>query len=260
MIERVETVIVGGGQAGLATSYWLRQQGREHLILEQDAQPASAWRHGRWDSFTLVIPNWAIRLPGAEYEGDDPDGFMSRDEIVAYLEMYAGRFKLPLRYNVRAVSVEPSGGGYLVRTAGRSGGAPIEAANVVIATGSYQEPSVPDIAGHFPPNIAQLHSSEYRNPHALASGAVLVVGAGQSGCQIAEELYQSGWKVYLSVGRAPHLPRRYRGRDIVWWADRSGFFDRPADRLRSQGARFAANPQLTGRDGGHTINLHQFAA
>jgi putative flavoprotein involved in K+ transport len=115
------------------------------------------------------------------------------------------------------------------------------------------------MAGHFPPSIAQLHSSEYRNPHSLAPGAVLVIGAGQSGSQIAEELYQSGRKVYLSVGRAPHLPRRYRGRDIVWWADRSGFFDRTVDRLPSPRARFAANPQLTGRAGGHTINLHQFA-
>jgi putative flavoprotein involved in K+ transport len=194
MIESVDTVIVGGGQAGLSVSYFLRQQAREHVVLERAAQAGEAWRNHRWDSFTFVTPNWMIRLPGAEYQGDDPDGFLPRDQIVQVFEQYVERFTLPVRYGVQVTAVESVNGGYRVTTDRGM----IQAANVVIATGSFQQPKIPPFSAHLPPEVRQLHSGEYRNPRALPPGAVLVVGSAQSGCQIAEELYQSGRKVYLS--------------------------------------------------------------
>jgi len=253
--EYIDTVIVGGGQAGLAISYYLTQQGREHIVLEQASQAANAWRNHRWDSFTLVTTNWMTQLPGAEYQGDDPDGFMPRDEVVAHFEQWIDRFKLPVRYGVRVTSVEANGVGYLVHT----DEATIEAANVVIATGLFQRPRVPAFSANLPADITQLHSSEYRNPAALPPGAVLVVGSAQSGAQIAEELYQSGRRVYLSVSSAGRGPRRYRGKDITWWFKETGLHDATVDKLPSPRAKFGSSIQATGKDGGHTINLHQFA-
>jgi putative flavoprotein involved in K+ transport len=253
MTEQVDTIIVGGGQGGLSASYFLKQQGREHVILEQAPQAAQVWRN-RWDSFTLNTPNWMTRLPGAEYQGNDPDGFMPRDEIVAYFEAYIERFELPVRYGIRVTSVEPIEAGYLVSTDEGE----FEAANVVIATGLHQQPRIPPFSANLPAEIRQLHSSEYRNPEALPAGAVLVVGSAQSGCQIAEELYQSGRKVYLSVSSSPRIPRRYRGKDITWWLDLVGWLDKTVDQLPSPKAKFAASAHSTGKDGGHTINLHQF--
>ena len=253
MNERVDTIIVGGGQGGLSTSYHLTQQGREHIILEQADQAAKVWRT-RWDSFTLITPNWATRLPGAEYQGDTPDGFMARDDVVAYFEDYIEQFELPLRYGIQVTSVEPMEAGYLVRT----DKADFIAANVIIAAGLYQQAKIPPFSTNTPLGIHQLHSSEYRNPAALFPGAVLVVGSAQSGCQIAEELYQSGRKVYLSVSNAGRLPRRYRGKDITRWFDEMGFFDRTVDKLPSPKAKFVGSAHGTGKDGGHTINLHQF--
>ncbi len=253
MTEQIETVIIGGGQAGLSLSYHLTRHGRKHVVLEQAAQAGEAWRNHRWDSFTLVTPNWQIRLPGAEYQGDNPDGFLTRPEIVTYFENYVERFKLPVQYNVRVTEVEPKpGGGYVVTTTGET----YEAANVVIAIGIFQHPKIPAFSRDLPPEVKQLHSGEYRNPQALPSGAVLVVGSGQSGAQIAEELYQSGRKVYLCVGTAGWLPRRYRGHDITWWNNKLG----SSRRVKlPKPVRVPANPQLSGKDGGHTLNLHQFA-
>ncbi|MCZ7545374.1 MAG: NAD(P)-binding domain-containing protein [Anaerolineae bacterium] len=256
-MPQINTIIVGGGQAGLALSYYLLQQGREHLVLEQATQVANTWRNQRWDSFTFVTPNWAIRLPGAEYQGDAPDGYMPRNDIVAYFEQYMNRFAFPIRFGTRVASVEPKadGDGYLVRTDETV----YDAANVVIATGLFQNPKIPPFSADLPAGILQLHSSKYRNPQALPSGAVLVVGTGQSGCQIAEELYQSGRTVYQCVGSAGRAPRRYRGKDVFEWLNITGFFDRTVDKLPSPKAKFLAAPQISGRDGGHTLNLHQFA-
>ncbi|MFN8483043.1 MAG: NAD(P)-binding domain-containing protein [Anaerolineae bacterium] len=255
MTERVDTLIVGGGQGGLAVSYYLSQQGRDHVVLDGAALPADAWRNQRWDSFTLNTPNWTFRLPGAMYDGDDPDGFMARQEIVQYFEDYIARFRLPVRYNARVTSVEPRGDGYTVVT---DDGA-LEAANVVVATGTFQRGKASALGEKLPPQIVQLDSGSYRSPDQLPPGAVLVVGSGQSGCQIAEELYESGRKVYLCVGTAGRAPRRYRGKDIFWWLNELGFFDRTVDKLPSPRARFAGAPQLSGNRGGHDINLHQFA-
>ena len=239
MVLTINTIVIGGGQAGLATSYHLTQRGCEHIILEQAAQAGNAWRNDRWDSFTLVTPNWSFRLPGAEYQGDEPDGFMGRDRIVETFEQYVALYKLPVRYGVRATSVEPNpmGTGYLVRTDETV----FEASNVVVATGLFQRPKIPHFSPDLSTQITQLHSGAYRNPEALPPGAVLVVGSAQSGCQIAEELYQSGRRVYLCIGSAGRAPRRYRGKDIFKWMDMSGFLDRTPDQLPSPKARFAGN-------------------
>ena len=251
----VNTVVVGGGQAGLAVSYFLTLQGVDHLVLEQADGPANAWRNHRWDSFTLNTPNWQSQLPGAPHHGD-PDAFMSRREIVAYLERYAEH--LPVRYGSRVTSVERNSpwGGYIVATADA---ASFVARNVVIATGLYQKPNIPAFAADLPAYLHQIHSDDYRNPGALPEGAVLVVGSAQSGAQIAEELYEAGRKVYLAVGRAGRTPRRYRGKDANWWLDKLGIYERTADQLSSPRAKFGGKPHISGTRGGHTLNLHQFA-
>ena len=254
MSEHVDTIIIGAGQGGLSTSYHLTQQGREHIILEQADHVAEAW-HKRWDSFTLITPNWTVQLPGAEYQGDDPDAFMLRDDLIKYFEDYVKQYELPVRYGVRVTSVEPIEAGYLVRTDKGE----FESANVVMATGMFQRPKILPFSSNLSAEINQLHSSEYHNPEALPDGAVLVVGSAQSGCQIAEELYQSGRKVYLSVGSAGRLPRRYRGKDVTRWLAEIGFADMTVDKLPSPKAKFRGSAHGTGKDGGHTINLHQFA-
>jgi putative flavoprotein involved in K+ transport len=258
MPEQVEAIVIGGGQAGLAISYYLTQQGRPHVVLEQAAQVVPAWRHGRWDSFTLVTPNWSVRLPGFPYQGDDPDGFMPGGDVVRHLERYAASFQAPVRCGVQVTAVDPAqdGQGYRVSTAD---GATYAATTVVVATGSFQFPKPTPFRGALPPEIVQLHSSHYRNPHALPPGAVLVVGSADSGCQIAEELNESGHRVYVCVGRAIRGPRRYRGKDAFFWAITLGRLAQTADQLPAPSARFAPNPQLSGKYGGHTINLHQFA-
>lgn len=254
MSKKIETVIIGGGQGGLATSYFLEQQGREHVVLEASSRPAHAWRNDRWDSFTLVTPNWAFRLPGAEYSGPDPDGFMPRQEVVERFERYIDDFRLPIHFNVRALSIEPDGSGYRIETDHGTWQAP----NVVVATGLFQRPRIPAWSAGVPAEFLQLPSGRYRNPEALPPGAVLVAGSGQSGCQIAEELYQAGRKVYLCVGSAGRAPRRYRGRDVNAWLNDAGFMSRTPDKLPSLKDRFTSNPQVSGKDGGHTLNLHQF--
>jgi putative flavoprotein involved in K+ transport len=256
-MEKVETIIVGGGQAGLCTSYHLKQLGREHIVLDAAERPAHAWRNDRWDSFTFVTPNWSILLPGAHYDGNDPDGFLPKAEIITYFEKYLEKFKLPVRFNTTVLEVMAleDGKGYRVKTNEKT----YRAKNVVMATGSFQRPKIPAYSANLPFGILQLHSGHYRNPDQLPEGAVLVVGSGQSGLQIAEELHQSGRTVHLSTGTAPRVPRRYRDRDIVTWFVDTGFFDQTVDKLPSPKAKFAGNPQVTGKNGGHALNLHQFA-
>lgn len=254
--EMKDTIIIGGGQAGLALSYLLTQQGREHLILEKNQRVGESWR-GRWDSFTLVTPNWQLQLPGHPYQGEDPDGFLTRDEVVAYLEDYVDLFDPPLRFGVEVTGVEKaeSGDGYVVRaTTGN-----FRAENVVVAVGTFQQPDIPDFSRDVPQGIHQLHSSEYRNPQDLPQGGVMVVGSGQSGCQIAQELYESGRQVHLCTGLAWPLPRRYRGKDSMRWLDQMGVTKQTVDDLEDPAERFAANPQVSGKDGGQDLNLHEFA-
>ena len=253
--HKIDTVVVGGGQAGLAISYYLNQEGREHVVLERAPAVANAWRNQRWDSFTLVTPNFQVRMPGAEYSGSDPYGFMPLAEVVKYFDEYVERFQLPVHCRVEVFSVEKMGEEYLVRTSAGD----YEAANVVIATGLYQAPKIPELSLRIPSNILQIHSMDYKNPSSLPDGAVLVVGTGQSGAQIAEELYESGRKVYLSIGSAGRVPRRYRGKDISDWFTRIGIFDTRVEELKSPQAKFAPHPQISGKNGGQSLNLHQFA-
>jgi putative flavoprotein involved in K+ transport len=224
--------------------------------LEQTAQAGSVWRNQRWDSFTLVTPNWAFRIPGVEYNGSNLDGYMPRDQVVAHFEQYVERFQPPIQYNTRVLAVEPlESKGYRVQTPERA----FAAKNVVIATGFFQQPKMPPFAAGLSPGISQLHSSAYRNPEALPAGAVLVVGSAQSGCQIAEELYQSGRKVFLCAGSAGRVPRRYRGKDVIAWIDQTGFIDLTPDQLPPGMSKFEGIPHVSGTNGGHTLNLHQFA-
>jgi len=255
MLHNIDTAIVGGGQAGLAISYYLTQEGREHVVLERAPAVANAWRNQRWDSFTLVTPNFHVRMPGAEYSGDDPYGFLSLAEFVEYFDNYVERFRLPVLCGVEVFSVEKVGDRYAVRTSEKN----YEAENVVIATGLYQSPKIPPFSAEIPPSVLQLHSMEYKNPSALPGGAVLVVGTGQSGAQIAQELYQSGRKVYLSIGSAGRVPRRYRGKDISDWFSRIGIFDTKVEELKSAADKFQPHPQISGKNGGQSLNLHQFA-
>jgi putative flavoprotein involved in K+ transport len=249
-------VVVGGGQAGLSVSYCLKEAGIDHLVLER-SRIGNSWRTQRWDSFCLVTPNWQCQLPGYPYAGPDPHGFMKNDEIIAYLEGYVRSFDPPVREGVTVLSVdrrEPSG--FTVMT---SEGV-LAAEQVVVATGGYHVPHVPDAARALPADIVQLHSADYRNPESLPPGEVLVVGTGQSGCQIAEDLHLAGRKVHLSVGPAPRCARRYRGRDVVEWLQLMGHYDLPIDKHPSkEAARDKTNHYVTGRDGGRDIDLRKFA-
>lgn len=255
-MEKIETIIIGAGQAGLATSYHLKQLGREHIVFEAADIPAHVWRDDRWDSFTFVLPNWTFQLPGAQYDGDNPNGFLPKDEIVAYFQRYVNKFNLPIRFNAPVLEVSPmDGGDYQVRTEAGT----FRAKNVVIATGSFQKPKIPAYGANIPNDILQLHSGHYRNPNELPEGAVLVVGTGQSGMQITEELYQSGRMVFLAAGFTPRVPRRYRGRDVIAWLTEIGFMSMPVEKLPSPKARLVGNPHVSGKDGGHSLSLHQFA-
>lgn len=252
-------VVVGGGQAGLATSWQLTARGLDHVVLEAD-RVASEWRNRRWDSFCLVTPNWQCRLPGLPYSGTDPDGFMVRDEIVAYLEEYARSFGVPLVEGVRATNLEQCPDGFRLTTSEATSTATITADQVVLATGPYQLPKIPRFAERLPKDLVQLHSSQYRNPGQLPDGEVLVVGSGQSGCQIAEDLHLAGRQVHLVTGSAPRVARFYRGRDVVAWLDELGYYAKGIDEFDDVDAvRFRVNHYVTGRDGGRDIDLRQFA-
>lgn len=254
MVRSIETVIVGGGQAGLATSYYLSRLGREHVILEKEAHIVSGWRDGRWDSFCLVTPNWTVRMPGAEYAGPDPQGFMPLADVLAYFDAYRERFGLPVEYGVTVSAVDPHDGGYRVQT----GQGDWQAKNVVMASGFFQTPKMAAFHTQIPADILQITSGQYRSAQALPPGAVLVVGSGQSGAQIAEELYQAGRRVYLATGTCGRSPRRYRGRDVFEWLYLNGFLRTPVEKLPSPKAKFSSAPHFTGKGGGRTLNLHRF--
>ena len=247
MSERTDVVVVGGGQAGLAVSHELTHAGIEHVVLERD-RIAQAWR-GRWESFCLVTPNWSVQLPGHHYDGEDPDGFMPRDDIVAYIEGYAKRFDAPVREGVQVTSVEPSEEGFRVDTSA----GPVAGRSVVLATGSYATANRPGGAT-LPPDLLQLDVEGYRAPEDLPAGPVLIVGSGQSGCQLAEELLEAGREVFLACGRAGWGPRRLGGRDLVWWIVESGFFDQSVRTLPNPQARLIPNPIATGHGGGHDLH------
>ena len=254
-MEQVETIIIGSGQAGLSTSYWLRQRDHDHVILERADTVAPVWNK-RWDSFTTVTPNWSLRMPGAPYDGAEPDGFMPRSDITAFFADYARKFQLPVRTNTTVTSVERDNGrGWRVQTSNGE----LRSRNVVVATGFFQTPKIPDMTRQLSPDIMQLHTHNYRNPEMLPEGAVLVVGSAMSACQIAEELYRRGRTVFLSTGGTGRAPRRYRGGDLIRWLETVGFFDLTIEQMPPGSTRFDSIPHISGADGGHTLNLHQFA-
>lgn len=248
MSFRGRVVIVGAGQAGLAVSHELTASGVEHILLER-GRLGSAWR-GRWDSFCLVTPNWSVRLPGGHYDGPDLDGYMPRDEVVAFLERYAGSFAAPVREGVTVRSLVWSGDDFILDTSEGQ----LVAETVVVTTGSYQRSYRPPAAASFPARLQTMDVADYRRPADVAPGGVLIVGGGQSGCQIAEELLATGRDVFLSAGRVPWVPRRIGGRDIVHWHEDTGFFDQPRALLASPEARVAGNQQVAGGAKGHDLN------
>jgi putative flavoprotein involved in K+ transport len=254
--NHVETIIIGGGQAGISLSYQLKLQDRDHIILEQAAQAANAWRNHRWESFTLSTPNWQSLLPGGPLPGANPDGFCARDEVIRYFEEYIRENRIPIRYGVRVLAVKTYSGLFVAETTAGT----FTSKNVVVATGICQRPQTPRFRGALTSDIFELHADSYWRPSSLPSGAVLVVGSGQSGAQIAEDLYLNGRTVYLSVSRSGRVPRRYRGKDINWWSHALGLYERTANDLKSPRDKFASKSHISGTMGGHTLNLHQFAA
>lgn len=251
-------VVVGAGQAGLSISHYLCAAGIEHVVLESHTA-GHEWREGRWDSFCLVTPNWQCQLPGYPYAGDDPDGFMLRAEIVDYLEGFVATFDPPLHEGVTVTGVRRADdGSFSVSTTAGD----LMARHVVVASGGYQIPIVPRFAERLPAELTQLHSSQYKNPAQLPPGDVLVVGSGQSGAQLAEDLHRAGRHVHLALGDAPRIARAYRGRDCVAWLQDMGYYSITVEQHPlGEGVRHrAANHYVTGRDGGHDIDLRAFAA
>jgi putative flavoprotein involved in K+ transport len=248
--------VIGGGQAGLSASYHLRERGVGHVVVEAN-RVGHEWRERRWDTFCLVTPNWQCRLPGFPYKGPDPDGFMVRDEIITYLEDYVDFLQPPLVEGVAVTGLRRAAGGRFEVT---STGGRFTADQVVVATGPYHTPSIPRMAERLPAGVRQIHSSAYRNARQLPEGGVLVIGTGQSGCQIAEDLHLAGRQVHLAVGSAPRVARFYRGRDCVAWLDEMGHYTRSIDEFDdAAGVRMRANHYVTGRDGGRDIDLRAFA-
>src|SRR6478736_274853 len=258
-VEHHTVIVVGGGQAGLSVRYCLKQRGIDHVILE-GRKVAYSWRDERWDTFCLVTPNWQCQLPGYPYAGPDPQGFMLKDEIVADVEGYQRAFELPVRDGVMVETLTEHAGAEPARFELQTSQGVFTAEQVVIATGCYHKASLPDYAGEIPSPIVTLHSSKYRNPQALPAGAVLVVGTGQSGAQIAEDLHLAGRTVHLAVGPAPRCARRYRGRDVVEWLDDLGYYDIPIEQHPNrEQVRDKTNHYVTGRDGGRDIDLRKMA-
>ena len=254
MTQHFDTIVIGAGQAGLVMSHFLSRDHRDHVLLERHSI-AERWHSERWDGLRFQYPNWSLRLPGKAYAGSDPDGFAPYREIHRFLIDYAHQIAAPVRegVTVNRLGLDPGGAGYRLDTSD----APMTARNVVIATGPFQRARIPDLAVNLPAGILQTDASAYRNPGALPPGAVLVVGSGASGCQIADELCQAGRQVYLSVSRHRRVPRRYRGRDMIWWFEKLGRYDVPIDSFA--GRRYPPSTVVTGVAGGYDIDLRRSA-
>ena len=259
----VATVVVGAGQAGLCMSRRLTLAGRPHVVLESRPTLGGGWQD-RWDEFRLVTPNWSSAMPGYPYDGDDPDGFMPRREIATRIAGYAEAIDAPVLLDSRVEKLTLGGDG---RFHLQTSNGPISAESVVVATGSFHDPKLPPVASAVPRRVTQLHSHAYRRERDLPPGAVLIVGSGQSGAQLAEELHDAGRRVYLSVGSAGRVPRRYRGRDLFCWlADLArlgpdlGATLPAVEQLPDPRWKFAGNAAWSGHGGGRDTNLREFAS
>lgn len=248
-----DVIIVGAGQAGLAASVCLSGLGIGHTVLEKYEVGAN-WRRQRWDSFCLNTPNWTLNLPGRDYAGSNPDGFMERADFVELLNRYSEDFDVPVQLGVEAHNAKPSDHGWTLETSE----GPMAARAIVVATSTHQFPKIPAAASSLDQNILSLSAAEYRNSRQLPEGNVLVVGSAQSGMQIMEDLQTAGRKAYLSTGKVSRIPRRYRGRDIISWYEPLGLMDRKASDLDDPRQIFGGQPQYTGLHGGHTVSLQKF--
>ena len=255
MAEQHDTVIIGGGQAGLALSSHLSNRGREHIVLERH-RIAERWHAERWDSLRFQYPNWTLRLPGVSYSGDAPGEFAPYPEVAKFIENYAATINAPVRTgsSVTALNEAADGRDYIVTSESGT----IVARHVVIATGPFQRSHIPELAAKLPVGLHQTDASHYRQPAQLPDGAVLVVGSGASGHQIADELLSQGRRVYLSLSRHRRVPRRYRGKDAFWWFEKTGRFNTAIDAF--PGHIYPPSTVITGADGGYDINARRFAA
>jgi putative flavoprotein involved in K+ transport len=254
-MKRTDVIVIGGGQAGLAMSRHLSQRGIDHVVFER-RRLAERWRSERWDSLRLLTPNWYSRLPDWRYRDVDPDGFMTMPAVVRYFEDYSRAISAPVETDTEVHRVEACDGGYRVVTDSDVW----RARGVVIATGENNTPLVPAMANSISPSIHQIVPSAYRNPSQLPDGGVLVVGASASGVQLADEIHASGRPVTLAAGKHTRLPRTYRGRDIIWWMDRSGILDETAGEVRDlERSRREPSMQLVGSRDGHSIDLTRLA-
>ena len=246
-------MIVGGGQAGLAMSAVLQRRGREHVVLER-REVAERWRTERWESLRFQFPNGSIELPGYAYSGDDPDGFAHWREILRVVEDYAARTRAPVRERTEVTRLRGDDDGFVLSVPEGT----IHARSVVVATGPFQRPRIPKLAGDVAASVLQLDPTRYRRPEDLPDGAVLVVGSGASGCQIADELLRAGRTVFLSVSRHRRVPRRFRGKDVCWWLEEMGRFDQTIDSF--PGRQWPPSVVVTGVSGGYDVNVRQMAA
>jgi putative flavoprotein involved in K+ transport len=247
-------VVVGGGQAGLSVSHHLQQAGVDHVVFEKRTA-MHKWREERWDHFCLVTPNWQCRLPGHDYDGPDPQGFMVKSQILDYLDAFRRKVDPPIHEGVEVKSVERHGDRFHIE----SSEGPCTADAVFLATSLYSEPFTPRCAERAPDGVLQIHSSQYRCADALPPGAVVVVGSGQSGAQIAEDLHLAGRQVHMVTGNAPRCARFYRGRDVVDWLWDIGQYQITVADDGMGKKRHDTNHYLTGRDGGRDIDLRAFA-
>jgi len=250
--RRVSVVIIGGGQSGLAISHCLGAYGIDHVVLER-GEIANAWRRERWDSLRLLTPNWQCRLPGYHYRGNDPDGFMSANEVAGFIDGYARASGAPVAIGAEVKRVYPGNDGYRVQT----GRGSWQCRALVIASGAFNRPSVPAMSASLPGSIDSLTPHQYRNTGQLAAGGVLVVGAAATGLQIADEIQRSGRPVMLAVGEHVRMPRTYRGRDILEWMHLIGLLDEcywQADDLPR--ARRLPSAQLVGSQPARTLDLN----
>ena len=253
--ELHQVVVIGAGQAGLSVTQALQKHGIRPVVLDKN-RIGHAWDQQRWDSFCLVTPNWQCQLPDFPYDGDQPQGFMEKAEIVSFLRRFAQHVDGDVREGVAVQRLSQNGRGYRLLTSEGE----LNAQQVVVATGGYHIPKRHPLAERLPTSVLQLDAREYRNAETLPEGSVLVVGSGQSGSQIAEDLFLSGRTVHLSVGSAPRSPRSYRGRDVVDWLDRMGYYAMPiSEHDDPRSVRAKTNHYLTGRDGGREIDLRRRA-